>query len=215
MKGKKIKSEIERWTTENIELEGKPFKDISFDWTGASAGVLFNRFKKEAEFKLPILYDEQNYSETIYAKYKGYALHELGHLWFTSNKPLDKARKLHGGQIGRFINGLEDVRIEREVIKTGLVKNAQLIFEYLVNEVLEEDGYVEPDDEKNIPFMLAIEGRRRGGYAIESKTILNYSVYGYEILNALTKLDRAKNTLQATQIAIELQKEIEEIEFVD
>ena len=215
MKGKEIKSGIERWTAENIELEGKSFKDISFDWAGASAGVLFNRFKKKMEIRFPSLDDEQDYPDNIYGKYQGYALHELGHVWFTTNRPWDKARKVHGGRIGRFINGLEDVRIEREVIKSGLVKDAQGIFEHLVHEVLETDGYVEPDDEKNIHFMLAIEGRRRSGYAIEPKTILNDSVYGYEILNALTKLDRAKNTLQVTQIAIELQKEIEEIEFVD
>jgi len=167
------------------------------------------------EIRFPSLDDEQNYPDNIYGKYQGYALHELGHIWFTSNRPWDKARKVHGGRIGRFINGLEDVRIEREVIKSRLVKDAQGIFEHLVHEVLETDGYVEPDDEKNIPLMLAIEGRRRGGYAIKPKSILNDSVYGYEILNALTKLDRARNTSQVTQIAIELQKEIEEIEFVD
>jgi uncharacterized protein YfiM (DUF2279 family) len=49
MKGKEIKREVERWTAENIELEGKSFKDIAFDWAGASAGVLFNRSKKKVE----------------------------------------------------------------------------------------------------------------------------------------------------------------------
>ena len=125
MKGKEIKRGIERWTAENIELEGKSFKDISFDWTGASAGVLFNQFKKKVEIRFPSLDDEQDYSYKFYVKYQGYALHELGHFWFTTKRPWDKARKVHGGRIGRFINGLEDVRIEREVIKSGLVKDAQ------------------------------------------------------------------------------------------
>jgi len=79
MKGKEIKSGIERWTAENIELEGKSFKDISFDWTGASAGVLLNRSKKKVEINFPSLYDEQNYSDNVYGKYQGHALHELGH----------------------------------------------------------------------------------------------------------------------------------------
>jgi len=215
MKGKEIKRKIERWTSVRVELNGQSLKDISFDWSGASAGVIFNRLKKKAEIKLPRLDDDQYFPDNVYLKFQGYALHELGHIWFTTSSPWDKERKVHGGRIGRFINGLEDVRIEREVIKSGLVMDAQGMFEHLVNQVLESDRYVEPDDEKNIPFMLAIEGRRRSGYAIEPKTILNDSVYGYEILNALTKLDIAKNTLQVAQIAFELQKEIEEIEFVN
>ena len=103
MKGKEIKRGIERWTAENIKLEGKSFKDISFDWAGASAGVLFNRFKKKVEIRFPSLDDEHDYSDNVYRKYQGYALHELGHVWFTTNRPWDKARKVHGGRIGRFI----------------------------------------------------------------------------------------------------------------
>ncbi len=215
MTGKEIKRKIERWTSVRVELKGQSLKDISFDWSGASAGVRFNWLKKKAEIRFPSLDDDQYFPDYVYLKFQGYALHELGHVWFTACRPWDKARKVHGGRISGFINGLEDVRIEREVIKSGLVKDARGMFEHLVNEFLKIDDYVEPDDEKNIPFMLAIEGRRRNGYAIKPKTILSDSVYGYEIFKALRKLDSAENTSQVAQIAIELQKEIEEIEFIE
>ena len=71
MKGKEIKRGIERWTAENIELQGKSFKDISFDWAGASAAVLFNRSKKKVDISFPSLDDEQEYSDNIYGKYQG------------------------------------------------------------------------------------------------------------------------------------------------
>jgi hypothetical protein len=59
MKGKEIKRKIERWTSVRVELNGQSLKDISFDWSGASAGVIFNRLKKKAEIKLPRLDDDQ------------------------------------------------------------------------------------------------------------------------------------------------------------
>jgi hypothetical protein len=117
------------------------------------------------------------------------------------------ARAKHGAYVGNLINGLEDPRIELRVIKSGYAPNSRALFESLVNNVL-EDGYVEPDDFKNIPFQLAIEGRRLNGYNIDAPAILDESRYAADLRWALTAAKKAKNTEKIAKIAIELYRRL-------
>ena len=134
----------------------------------------------------------------------GYALHELGHKWFTQDRPWDDARREHGGFVSNLINGMEDPRIEQKVINSGFAPNSQALFEFLTNQVLRKSGYVEPDDFKNIPFMLAIEGRRLKGYSICVPSVVDASPYAVQLRWALKAAHKAKDTKRIVAIAIEL-----------
>jgi len=93
------------------------------------------------------------------------------------------------------------------VIKSGYAPNSRALFESLVNNVL-EDGYVEPDDFKNLPFQLAIEGRRLNGYNLDAPSVLDESRYAADLRWALTAAKKAKNTAQIAKIAIELYRRL-------
>ncbi|NBV72343.1 MAG: hypothetical protein EBR60_09955 [Burkholderiaceae bacterium] len=130
-----------------------------------------------------------------------FILHELGHAWYTQNAPWDSATKNHGQFVSALINGLEDPRIELAVIKSGRANNSKSLFVELVNNILRKDGYVKPNDLKNVPFMLAIEGRRLNGYPICFPEIVSKS-------NALIDAQNATDTADIVSIAIELNRHL-------
>ena len=182
-------------------------KDWKLDilWSGKTAGVRFEG--RKAHIILPAVDETKDVPVVLFNDLLGYVLHELGHVWFTTNEPWDLARAKHGAYVGNLINGLEDPRIEWKVIKSGYAPNSRALFESLVNNVL-EDGYVEPDDFKNIPFQLAIEGRRLNGYNLDAPSVLDKSRYAADLRWALTAAKKAKNTAKIVKIAIELYRRL-------
>jgi hypothetical protein len=86
------------------------------------------------------------------------------------------------------------------------------LFENLLNSVLKRDGYVEADDKKNIPFLLAVEGRRLNGYQVNVPNIINDSPWAKHLHWALKRASQAKDTATIVKIAIELFKRIKEQE---
>jgi hypothetical protein len=137
-------------------------------------------------------------------------LHELGHAWFTDNDPWDDARREHGGFVANLINGLEDPRIELKVIESGYAPNSRALFEDLTNAVLAKNGYVEADDLKNVPFVLAIEGRRLNGYHINVPSIIDDAPWASDLHWALGEAQLATNTQRIAEIAIELYKRLQQ-----
>ena len=190
-------------TLERIyKASNRDFDKLVITWSGSTAGI-----KTESDttyIMFPGIDETKPVSQSMFNEFIGYALHELGHKWFTEDEPWDNARAQHGDYVGKLINGLEDPRIEQCVIDSGYAPNAAALFEFLVNQVLRKDGYVEPDDFKNIPFMLAIEGRRLNGYDLCVPSVLGASPYKVEIRWALKAAKAAKNTHRIAQIAIEL-----------
>jgi len=190
-------------TLERIyKASNRDFDKLVITWSGSTAGI-----KTESDttyIMFPGIDETKPVSQSMFNEFIGYALHELGHKWFTEDEPWDNARAQHGDYVGKLINGLEDPRIEQCVIDSGYAPNAVSLFEFLVNQVLRKDGYVEPDDFKNIPFMLAIEGRRLNGYDLCVPSVLGASPYKVEIRWALKAAKAAKNTHRIAQIAIEL-----------
>jgi len=193
---------------------GNEFDKLEILWGGKTAGISFKRDgnKLDAKVIFPNIDETKHVSHDTFNNLIGYALHELGHAWYTENAPWDNARRVWGDYIGKLINGLEDPRIEQRVIDSGHAPNARVLFETLTASILERDGYVEPDDKRNIPFLLAIEGRRLHGYDIPVASVVDASPWAKHIRVALRKAHTACSTEQIAKIAIELYKRIREDE---
>ena len=189
------------------------FGTLNVLWTGRTAGIQFNRYGDthlDATVIFPSIDESAEIPQTTFNNLIGYALHELGHAWFTENKPWDLARKRYGAYVGNLINGLEDPRIELSVIESQRAPNARALFVNLINSVLDRDGYVDPDDAKNIPFLLAVEGRRLNGYVIDVPNIIDDSIYAKHIHWALGRASKATNTSEIVKVAVELYKRIKQ-----
>jgi hypothetical protein len=185
-----------------FQSTGGKLDELVFLWTGKTAGV--SKQGRKTTVLMPSIDETADVSRDAYNNYIGYVLHELGHLWFTRDKPWDEALEEHGQWLGAIINGLEDPRIERRVIDSGYAPNASSLFERLLNAVLEKDGHVSPDDFKNIPFLLAIEGRRLNGYRINHPCLLTNNTWGNLLETALKKAHTATSTDRIVEISIEL-----------
>ena len=187
---------------------GNQFKKLSFQWNGKTAGVSHTHWETKVIF--PSIDETKEADQSLLNNLIGYALHELGHVWFTTSEPWDAARRDHGTYVGALINGLEDPRIERCVAQSGYAPNASALFEKLVNSILTKKGYVKPDDFQNYPFLLAIEGRRLNGYSVCVESIVDQSPHAAELRWALTEAHTAKDTKAIVQIAVELYKRLQQ-----
>ena len=203
-----IESSVERV----FKAFGGRLDELRFQWVGNTAGVIhettFSGMRITVRF--PNIDDTADISNARFQDLVGYAIHELGHVWFTETKPWDDARRKHGAFVSSIINGLEDPRIEKCVMQSGHADNSRVLFETLLNSVLLEGGYVEPDDYKNIPFMLAVEGRRLNGYHVTFPTILDRGPYSDLLKAALLEAQKANDTADIVAIAVKLFKRLEQ-----
>jgi hypothetical protein len=193
---------------------GNEFSRLHVLWTGSTAGIIFKRVGKVVDAKIvfPSIDEGKEMKRSTFNNLIGYAIHELGHAWFTENKPWDTARHEHGQFVGNLINGLEDPRIERKVIESGYAPNAKALFEELLNSILKKNGYVDADDLKNVPFLLAVEGRRLNGYHIDVPSIVDDAPWSADLHWALAEAQSAPNTQRIAEIAIELFKRLKDFE---
>jgi len=195
-------------TLERIfKASGHTFKQLKVEFVGSTAGILFEKNGTEvtsATVLFPFLDETKDVSKSLFNNFIGYALHELGHAWFTDNDPWDRAVRKYGQVLGDIINGLEDPRIERMVYESGYAPNARFLFEHLVNSVLDKNGYVKGDDVQNIPFVLAVEGRRLNGYQINMPSPVDQSPYASEIRWALAEAQKQTDTKGIVKVALEL-----------
>ncbi len=169
------------------------------DWQGQFAAVV------GSQIVLPAMDDDLDYPELKYHQMLGYGLHELGHLRYTDHDPWDWAVHNHGRFLGGLINGLEDVRIEQSMIRSGV---DQALFEAAINAALEE-GYVDADDRHNICFVLAVEGRRLNGYRLACQSILDESPWASPIWSALKTIRNARSTAEVATIALRLHRKLQ------
>ena len=186
---------------------GNAFNKLEIFWTGTTAGIIFNKYDNgvlDAKLIFPAIDETVEISPTKFSNLIGYALHELGHAWFTTNRPWDLAREKHGKFVSNLFNGLEDPRIELKVIESGYAPNSRALFVDLINSVLSKDGYVDPTEKCQIPFILAVEGRRLNGYDINVPNIIDQSPYAKHLHWALDRARIATNTADIVKIAIKL-----------
>jgi hypothetical protein len=212
MLGTNVKRGVATTLERVFNASGSRIGKLEVLWSGKTAGIIFDRgyYATDVKVIFPSIDDKADIPMTTFNNMIGYALHELGHAWYTENRPWDRARAEYGSFVSSLINGLEDPRIERCVIDSGRAPNARVLFENLVNSILDRDGYVQPDDKKNIPFLLAIEGRRMNGYDISVKSIIDASPWKKDIKWALKKAHVAKDTNAIVKIAVALFKRLTE-----
>jgi hypothetical protein len=214
MLGLNVKRGVSTTLERVFNAAGYEFGKLEVLWSGSTAGIIFERndYKCDAKLIFPSIDELATIPQETFNNLIGYALHELGHAWYTDNKPWDFAREQHGSYVSNLINGLEDPRIERLVIESGRAPNSRALFENLINSVLKRDGYVKADDKRNIPFLLAVEGRRLNGYNISVPSIVNASPWAKHIKWALKRAQAANDTRTIAKIAIELFERIKEQE---
>ena len=193
---------------------GNAFSKLQVLWTGSTAGIIFSRNGNAVDAKIvfPAIDEGAEMKRSTFNNLIGYAIHELGHAWFTTNQPWDQARNQYGQFVGNLINGLEDPRIERKVIESGYAPNSKALFEELLNSILKKNGYVDADDLKNVPFLLAVEGRRLNGYHIDAPSITDLAPWSADLHWALAEAQVAPNTQRIAEIAIELFKRLKDFE---
>lgn len=214
MLGVNVKRGVATTLERVFNASGNQFDKLEVLWTGRTAGIIFERGLTNCNAKVifPSIDETSQIPEHTFNNLIGYALHELGHAWYTDNRAWDRARNKHGKFVSNLINGLEDPRIERKVIESGRAPNSRALFENLLNSVLAKDGYVKPDDKQNIPFLLAVEGRRLNGYTISHASIVDDSPWAKHLHWALNKARVAPDTATIAKIAIELFRRIREQE---
>jgi len=188
------------------------FHRLEFQWFGTGASINFTVFgdgrSVDATFRFPNVDDNKEMPRKELPKFIAMALHELGHAWFTVNSPWDAHRD--NPTLCRIINGLEDPRIEKMVINSGIAGNSFALFEGLINEMM-GGTYVDPDDFGNLAFQLAVEGRRMNGYKIAVPPVLNKSRYKEPMKIALRLAHKAKSTWEIVEIAENLLARLNEL----
>jgi len=201
-------SDFKRGVTTTLErvfnASNWTFSELTFQWCGKGASVYFNEVGPRtllARFMFPNVDDNKVIPKKTLPKFIGMALHELGHAWFTDNTPWEKHHD--NPTLCRLINGLEDPRIERMVIESGIAANAGPLFENLINEMM-GGTYCKPNDFQNIAFQLAVEGRRMNGYRIAVPPVYIKSRYRVPIQWALDEAHKAQSTAEIVAIAVEL-----------
>jgi len=207
MLGANMKRAVEASLDRIYQATGNRFESLEVYWGGKTAGIILTG--GSAKILFPNVDDTKQIPDSKFHDLLGYAIHELGHAWFTTNRPWDDARRSHGSFVNSLINGLEDPRIEQKVIDSGFAPNGRVLFERLCNSVLSTEGYVEADDFKNIPFVLAIEGRRLNGYSLVCKSVLPRSPWRTDLEWALNEARKARSTAEIVLIAIELNRRLQ------
>jgi hypothetical protein len=181
-------------------------KDFFVSWLGGNSASMVNGIGDDAYITLPTVEDEQIYSTNFFNQVLAYGFHELGHVWFTDHLLWNWAHSVHGFALTDLINGLEDVRIEWELIKHGYVKQA--VFESLINRHL-IDGLPDTRSHHNLGFILACEGRRLNGYRIKATPLLDRCPWASDLWWALMKLKSVKGTSDVVTISTKLYRRLE------
>jgi hypothetical protein len=206
MLGIDAKRGIETAAERFLKASGMRIVRFEFLWNGKTAAINFKRAGNSISLTIvmPNIDDNAQVSNVTFNNSVGFILHELGHAWYTDNAPWNNASVTHGPFLNALINGLEDPRIELAVINSGRANNARALFSELVNNILRKDGYVKANDFNNIPFMLAIEGRRLNGYPICFPEIVTKSPWRKPIAKALADASKCTDTFGIVDVAIEL-----------
>jgi hypothetical protein len=188
----------------NAHSKGRQFKDLKFVWGYPTAAI--SEYDGKVTVYLPHVDEAGVVPQGLLHRLVGYVCHELGHHWFTASSLWHNAagddKFLHS-----LINGLEDPRIEKKVIRSSFAGNSRNLFEGLVNHVV---GAELPTDFDNIPFILAVEGRRLNGYDILAKQTYQTTPWAVDLEWALTEAQTALDTRAIIEIAKELAKRLQE-----
>lgn len=210
MKGTVAKAELTALFAEVWRSSGNKIKRLDVRFTGQGSGIRFNRRRRKlsATVLLPALNNTEDVPQELFNDLTGYVLHEVGHALFTDSDPWDDAAREHGRVLGGIINGMEDSRIEMEVIRSGYADNAHTRFVQLANNTFQAGFDI--DMVENVSAVLAVEGRRWNGYELTVPDLLSDNQWGPEIVRALRDSRSCECTADVVKVAIELWSKIKE-----
>ena len=210
MKGTVAKAELTALFAEVWRSSGNKIKRLDVRFVGQGADIRFRRrrLKLSATVLLPALNNTEDVPQELFNYLTGYVLHEVGHALFTDSDPWDDAAREHGRVLGGIINGMEDSRIEMEVIRSGYADNAHARFVQLTNRTFQHGFDI--DMVENVSAVLAVEGRRWNGYELTVPDLLSDNQWGPEIVRALRDSQSCQCTADVVKVAIELWSKIKE-----
>lgn len=166
-KGSAIKSAIETtlrktWVAANngTNLDGLT---VRFAGTGASMSEHPTSLGLRVVISLPDIKDEHAYSDTDADRILAYALHEIGHAFFTDSHSWDQAvEKEQDPLLHRCINAFDDVQQEAALIRSGYAFGAQRLLTGLVQHITKDCNAESFKRIDNLPFAACIDGRGYG-----------------------------------------------------
>jgi hypothetical protein len=192
--------------SDKIEIELK-------QWNQDTMGVNYRTTSDGVFVKIvvPSIDDTATYSQEQVNHLIALVFHEVGHVLFTNTNDWDDSVARfkedypdHSKFFFNLINGLEDVRQEQLLIERTS-KNAKPLLVKLLNDMIKKgNGLPETNDFLNIPFTLAVEGRRLNGYKVDYDFDWSACPWKEEIDCSLDALRSAKSTLDVTNIALTL-----------
>lgn len=161
-KGTAIKAAVE--TTLRKTWANFGHEQINFSIRFAGHGACMSKLHNAVSVTLPDFKDDHLYSDEHADKIVAMALHELGHALFTDQDAWDKCVRDEKSDplLHRCINAFEDVREEREIIKSGNALGSERLLRTLL-QVMTKDCTAETfDNIENVPFAVCIDGRGYG-----------------------------------------------------
>ena len=114
---------------------------------------------------MPVRPASSRMTQTEFENWVSFLLHELGHPTHTDQTVWREAVRLG---LSRMVNALEDVRMERAVIASGIVPNAQAVLSRLIARKVVEARCTDwkPNSRKDFAWTICVLGRAANGYAI-------------------------------------------------
>src|SRR5262249_43396915 len=152
----------------------------------------------------PALPHDYRMALTELDRWTGYFLHEISHALFT--EPMAWRNAVQEG-LGPLVIGMEDVRIERCLIKSAVADNAQMrlteLLQWAADKAVAND--YRPNDLRRLPWTLAYLGRVRiNGYLLKGADVVDAQLNGVArriVDGALVKLREASSTADVLIIA--------------
>jgi len=128
---------------------------INITWSKSITTAAINQC---GEIYLSNVADDAKINRALFVRYVGYVIHELLHRKYTDFS----ASLIAGGYVDRLHNAVEDIWIERQGIKSGLLGNITGVLTELIGGMVAQALVSVKDwsDPAQYPFALAVCGRR-------------------------------------------------------
>ena len=151
-------------------VTGIPLGNLKTTFQGQGACVretgVDQKGRKNVWVNLPDFLDAHAYADDHADRIVAYALHELGHVLFTVRLPWDRAVQraplVVQERLSRCINVFEDVRMERQVITSGVAAGADRLFKQLLRHVCDKADPRTFELIDNVPMAIRINGSNYG-----------------------------------------------------
>lgn len=138
------------------------------DATASTASVTWDAYG--VRITMPVRAATSVMTQSEFEDWTAYMLHELGHPTHT-----DKAAwiaSVHAG-VSRMVNALEDVRMEKALIASGIVPNAKAVLSRLIScKVVEaRSKNWKPNARREFGWTICVLGRAANGYALDASDL--------------------------------------------